>query len=325
MNQDPYLIWRLVVPHLDTLETIILLSKTSRGLYSVAVEQDRLDLANKAPGTWIPVGYWALYHCLLGHLELALEAASQTHKLHANTCISFAKHSRSNCNQYRVFSTSDGFCAEFVSAFEFLMSLSFPDFLNEILFHPNFSHLPEVKWAGYPIWRPLLFPSVAFVFEHPLSKFALVTSKHSFDFICLMTAWFQSIARIAYTMALFDANYPRFEDQTSDCISEMSLDFSEDGDDDDVGVDHVEEIQAVEEIGSPVTDLFEAASWNAEERINEGGVEDAYLEFRTEKEPVDETSDLDSEDRTESQIDVINCSNEKDSFLVIVKDCAGDR
>ncbi|KAJ3006023.1 UNVERIFIED_CONTAM: hypothetical protein HDU68_004306 [Siphonaria sp. JEL0065] len=76
---------------------------------------------------------------------------------------------------------------------------------------------------------------------------------------------------------------------TFDCASEMSLDYEYLGEDEDdldaVGEDSVAELQ----VDSP---MFDVAVWNPHNFVNESVAEDAYMEFRLEKEFIDETDNL---------------------------------
>ncbi|KAJ3287247.1 hypothetical protein HDU79_005839 [Rhizoclosmatium sp. JEL0117] len=106
MQTDPLLLWQLVIPRISYVGDISRLSQTCRALHSLcaaemrfstlffeAIDQDRLCQANNKPYALVPTSDWTLWYFMLGHVQIAIEAAKETHLLHASstTTIPFLK------------------------------------------------------------------------------------------------------------------------------------------------------------------------------------------------------------------------------------------
>ncbi|ORY26846.1 hypothetical protein BCR33DRAFT_30875 [Rhizoclosmatium globosum] len=104
MQQDPTLVWQLVLPAINFISDIARLSQTCRALHAICaremrfstalfetIDQDLLNIKDKGPIGWAQTDNGTMWFSYLNHVQTAITAAHETHKLHSTTSIPFLK------------------------------------------------------------------------------------------------------------------------------------------------------------------------------------------------------------------------------------------
>ncbi|KAJ3279182.1 hypothetical protein HDU79_000804, partial [Rhizoclosmatium sp. JEL0117] len=438
MEQDPTLVWQLVVPAINYISDIARLSQTCQALHAICaremrfstalfetIDQDLNSLKDKGPIGWAQTDNGTTWFSYLNHVQTAITAAYETHKLHASPATPFLKLCRYTLftdtllrNEHRVngqmtsvvirlpstvpelaggllfidchtfggysthvscyiprsktagtptndlaygadvpfdpcqralqtlfrgcpllynnlatdkqmfatvFTTGNGVERQFAAVFESLIRkynydrpFTMKDLLSTLFKGIDFGH---THTASIPpkSWRPLFYPSVSFLYEHPLAKSAFLTR---FDLAKKLERRIKSLMKIPIFLALFDSAFS-WDPEESDCNSEMSEDYEFLTDDEEDNLlEEVSDFMPLERLETDfavlagqgsmrdreghelrqamisIRSAIPEATWDPIRELNEGIVDEGYHQFHmTSFEPAyEETSEDDGMD-----------------------------